>query len=230
MENGRMYPSAKTWNPHKGCLFDCTYCAPTFQRQAKRQKNLCMDCYHYRPHIHPDRLDKIPSAEIVFVGGNGDISFCPPAFFWRILRKIHDHNRRCPHKTYYLQTKRPEYLGQFVDGFPLNAICVTTLETNRDEGYGRVSKAPKPTERHRQFLELPWDRKVVTIEPVLDFDLEPFARMIEALHPEYVWVGFNSHPTEVPLPEPTEEKVKALIEILKSKGIEVRGKDLRNAA
>ena len=73
-----MYAAAKTWSPFKGCKFDCTYCMPSFQLQAKRQKHLCSSCYNYVPHCHPERLAKIPSAEIVFVAGNGDIAFCPP--------------------------------------------------------------------------------------------------------------------------------------------------------
>ena len=37
-EPSNMYAEAKTWNPFKGCAFDCVYCVPSFQRQAKRQK------------------------------------------------------------------------------------------------------------------------------------------------------------------------------------------------
>ncbi len=78
-KNGNMYKAAKTWNPFKGCQFDCTYCRPSFQLQSKRQMHLCRKCYNYEPHCHEDRLTKIPSASIVFVCGNADISFCPPA-------------------------------------------------------------------------------------------------------------------------------------------------------
>lgn len=49
------------------------------------------------------------------------------------------------------------------------------METNRDQGYERISKAPPPTERFRQFLALDYPRKVVTIEPVMDLDLDTFA-------------------------------------------------------
>jgi len=56
-----MYPAAKTWNPFKGCEFDCLYCVPSFQAQAKRQKHRCLECYKYQPHEHPERLDSIPS-------------------------------------------------------------------------------------------------------------------------------------------------------------------------
>lgn len=42
-----MYADAKTWSPFKGCKFDCIYCVPSFQKQAKRQMHNCMDCYNY---------------------------------------------------------------------------------------------------------------------------------------------------------------------------------------
>ncbi len=45
----RMYKGAKTWNPFKGCLFDCSYCRPTFKAQAKRPK--CENCSMFRTTI-----------------------------------------------------------------------------------------------------------------------------------------------------------------------------------
>lgn len=222
-----MYADAKTWNPFKGCDFDCTYCVPSFQRQSKRQKALCLDCYDYTPHCHDDRLKKIPSAGIVFVCGNADISFCPPDFTQKIIDQIVEHNERAPHKTYYFQSKRPEYFREFLASFPKNVILLTTLETNRDEGYGSISKAPCPTDRFQQFRALDYPRKVVTIEPILDFDLNEFASWIKSIHPDYVWLGFNSKPESVTLPEPPEENVQKLAEQLIAAGIEVRGKTLR---
>jgi len=115
--------------------------------------------------------------------------------------------------------------------FPENAILLTTLETNRDRGYGEISGAISPTERFYQFLQLDYPRKVLTVEPICDFDMEPFVDMISLLNfqgaLEYVWIGFNSKPEEVQLPEPSEEKVQRLIRRLEHKGIEVRGKELR---
>jgi len=63
-------------------------------------------------------------------------------------------------------------------------ILVTTLETNRDAGYGEVSKAPVPSERYRQFLDLEYPRKVITAEPLLDFDAEVFADWMAKIKPE----------------------------------------------
>ncbi len=225
-----MYNNAKTWNPFKGCLFNCIYCKPSFQAQAKRQKHRCMNCYNYVPHTHEDRLGKIPPAEIVFACGNSDISFCDPDFTRKIINAIKHHNVRCPDKTYFFQSKKPQYFEQFMGEFPENVIVLTTLETNRDEGYRAIAEAPLPSDRYRQLLNLDYPRKVVTIEPVLDFDLHIFSRWILDLAPEYVWIGYNSRPKQVNLPEPSKDKLLEFITILHNNGVMIKGKDLRGLA
>jgi hypothetical protein len=55
-------------------------------------------------------LDKIPSASIIFVAGNGDLSFCPPSFTRKIIAAIKEHKSR-QRRTFYLQSKRPAYLS-----------------------------------------------------------------------------------------------------------------------
>jgi hypothetical protein len=222
-----MYAAAKTWNPFKGCEFDCTYCRPSFQQQSKRQKHLCDQCYRYEPHCHEDRLEKIPSNEIIFVCGNADISFCPPEFTRRIIDAIKTHVLRCPKKTFYFQSKRPAYFAQFLQEFPPQVILLTTLETNRDEGYRKISKAPLPSDRYQQFKSLDYPRKIVTVEPVLDFDEEVFPRWIVDLAPERVYLGLNSKPKSLTLPEPPEEKLRHLVGVLKRAHIDVRKKELR---
>lgn len=221
---GRMYDETKTWNPFKGCEFDCTYCKPSFQAQAKRQKQNCLDCYHYRPHYHPERLQKRPSAKVVFVCGNADISFCEPSFTREIIASIKAHNSQ---KEYYFQSKQPEYFSQFLTEFPSNVTLVTTLETNRDAGYREISKAPVPSVRYEQFKALDWPNKVVTVEPVMDFDLKVFKTWLISLKPLYVWIGYNSRPKQVKLPEPDMLKVKMLQAYLGMANIKVREKDLR---
>ena len=227
MKKSNMYARAKTWNPFKGCEFDCIYCRPSFQQQSKRQMHLCRSCYEYVPHCHRKRLVKIPSADIVFVSGNGDLAFCPSDFIPEIIAAIRNHNRRCSYKTYYFQSKQPECLEPFIEQLPSNVILVTTLETNRDSGYGQFSKAPPPTERFQQFKSLKHLRKVVTIEPVMDFDLRIFSQWIISIHPEYVWLGLNSRPQQVQIPEPTIYKLRTFVSVLNAAGVEVRFKDLR---
>jgi len=225
-KESNMYSDAKTWNPFKGCRFDCTYCKPSFQLQSKRQKQICMKCYQYVPHCHEERLKSIPSAAIIFVAGNADISFCPPSFTKKIIEAIKQHKPRME-KTYYFQSKRPEYFSQFIPLFPDNVILLTTLETNRDKGYKAVSKAPLPSVRYQQFKKLKYPRKVVTIEPVMDFDEDVFPKWIVGLKPEYVWLGLNSRPDSVQMPEPSPKNIKKLVTVLVNAGIEIRPKDLR---
>lgn len=222
-----MYPKTKTWNPFKGCKFDCTYCGPSFKRQARRQLHICQQCADYVPHCHEKRLANIPSSPIVFVAGNADISFCPPRFTRKIIAAIKARIQRGRgNQTFYFQSKRPACFEQFLDEFPPEVILVTTLETNRDEGYREVSKAPVPSKRYEQFKSLDYPRKVVTVEPVMDFDLKIFSRWIISLKPEYVWLGLNSK-KKPKLPEPSEEKLRGLVRAIKQAGIEVRGKELR---
>ena len=115
---------------------------------------------------------------------------------------------------------------------PPNVILVTTLETNIDEGYQEAVSpfAPLPSERYQQFRELIHPRKVVTIEPIMEFDARTFAMMIIALAPEYVWIGYNSRPKQVHLPEPSLAKTMRLIADIEAAGIPVKRKNMREAA
>ena len=233
MTDSNMYPDTKTWNPAVGCRFDCVYCRPSFQRQLKRVAyNIgCDFCYSYVPHYHPERLKKIPSAPTVFVFGTGDIFFYEPCHVREVFKSIDRHRPRMK-KTYYFQSKAPKCFNKYLDWFKANqdkVILLTTLETNRSLEYREISKAPYPVIRFKNFYNLDYPRKVVTIEPVLDFDILEFSEWIIRLYKqgtlEYVWFGFDSK--NCGLPEPTIEKAQTLINILTREGIEVRGKTLR---
>ena len=232
-KSGNMYDDAKTWSPFQGCEFDCAYCEPSFKRTDKRQKQNCMSCYDYKPHPHPERLKvgEIPNSKIVFVCGHSDIAFIPQDYMRKIIDVIAERSALHPEQIFYLQSKKPSSLTQYLPLLPKSCIAVTTLETNRDAGYKEICPhAPVPSERFKQFLELDTARKVVTIEPVFDFDVEDFADMILQIKPEYVWLGYDSKPNfkrRVRHLEPSAEKMQAFVEILVKHGVEIRGKDLR---
>ena len=231
--SSNMYPNTKTWNPFVGCAFDCLYCEPSFKRQLKRVAgNIgCIHCLNYMPHYHPGRLSRIPSAPIVFVCGTGDITFCQSFFVREIFEAIDNHRPR-KEKTYYFQSKDPKCFNKYLDWFKANedkVILLTTIETNRDECYTKISKAPPPSKRFKDFLELDYPRKVVTIEPVLDFGYAQFLYWFYILNIqkslEYVWFGYDTKKCH--LPEPTILKAQAFVNQLKQWDIEVRGKSLR---
>lgn len=200
------------WNIFKGCEFDCIYCKSSFQRQAKRQKHRCLKCYEYTPHFHPERLNQsLPNTiggQFIWVASSGDISFCKKEWMDLILNRI----RELPQKTFFFQTKNPIFFKDY--HFPDNVILGITLEADRypNESY---SKAPKPKERMRIFDEIDHERKTITIEPVLNFDLFKFTEMIVEMRyqPERIYIGYDSKKNE--LHEPSLEETSELIALLK---------------
>ena len=229
MKKNMYVDSVKQWNPFVGCRFDCLYCKTSFQRQAKRQKQNCITCYRYEPHEHPERLSvslpKTRNGEFIFTCANSDISFCPTEFLERIVARI----AREKEKTFLIQSKNPKTFGRVV--FPPNVILGITIETNRDALYqsAGMSKAPPPSQRFADFLKIQNARKMVTIEPVLQFDLEVMVNWIKQLTPVKVWIGYDSKNNN--LPEPELSMVKALKHGIEQfdLGIEVKEKIMRDA-
>ena len=93
-------------------------------------------------------------------------------------------------------------------------------------GYEAISSAPPPSERYRQFLALEYPRKIVTVEPVMDFDVDVFASWIINIKPELVYLGLNSK-TKPRLPEPSPDKLVTFAKLVSAAGIPIVGKTLR---
>jgi hypothetical protein len=227
----RMYGKTKTWNPGVGCLHGCKYCIESFQRTLQRQP--CEKCKSFVPHLHPERLDRIPAGyDNIFVFGNGDIAFYPFEFVIKTIETIIDYRNRHPNnakKTFYFQSKDPILFARYIDALTClggKAVLLTTLETNRNKGYKDICPhAPLPQERFEDFVDLVWDRKIVTIEPVMDFDLHDFTMMIDAIGPEMIYMGYNSRPKAIRLPEPPIKKFREFYRYLKGQGYKIKLKN-----
>lgn len=211
----KMYKDKKTdkpiptWNPFKGCDFNCVYCEPSFKRQAKRQKHRCYECYTYKPHFHPERLNKIPKGDLIFACANGDISFASN----EIIEKIFDAIKTKPNQDFLLQTKNPKCLIN--KEIPDNVIVGTTIETNY--GTFTISSAPSPEVRIFDLWLIEHERKFVTHEPILKFDLDTLVKWDRKSNLEMVWVGYANHTKGMKnLVEPELSKVKELIKELES--------------
>lgn len=228
---GNMYSdSLYQWNCFKGCRFQCSYCVPSFQRQAKRHKVRCYQCYTYHPHLHAERLDSVyvdkhfpdetPGDTFVWAASSGDVSFAWEKDMNQILDVIEDHG----HLTFFMQSKNPAcFQNHFL---PKNLIIGTTMETNRTYSK-KISTAPAPKERWKALKDVEHPRKSVTIEPIMKFDRAPFVAMLEDLAPERVYIGYNSKPKEVRLPEPSLRRTARLIKDLQT-FTKVKPKLLRN--
>ena len=90
-------------------------------------------------------------------------------------------------------------------------LKLKSRKTNRD--YHGINKAPIPQERFMAMTYLENIPKMVSIEPIMDFDLDVMMRWIEEIKPEFVSIGADSKGHN--LPEPPPDKVKELIQGLK---------------
>jgi len=212
----------KTWNVEIGCTHGCGYCWA--RRQAKRQKHRCLDCYHFRPHFHPERLNRVPSARRIFVCDMGDL-FCeavPDEWIATVIRTV----ERYPDREFLFCTKNPTRYHDF--DFPPNAILGATIETNRDGLASRYSRAPKPSERYRAMHALPRRyRRFLSVEPILDFDLPILLGWIRDIRPAVCEIGYDNYGFR--LLEPSLAKTRQLIRAKQSLGLDTREKDIRLA-
>lgn len=233
MPNKMYKENRKTINWFVGCKHDCVYCRPSFQRQMMRQKKRCLKCYNYEPHAHLERLLKRPPKtvgdEFVFFPSSGDLAFASPSQMQTAI----EYAKHYPNTTFLMQSKNPECFLKFV--FPPNVILATTIETNqltffdtpsKFTQYSEISKAPFPHRRWEAMRRLLDPYIFVTIEPILDFNLESFVFGLKQLFPQVVYVGYDNHNCK--LPEPPLAKTRLLIKELR-KFTTVRVKTLRRA-
>jgi len=147
----------------------------------------------------------------IFVGSSTDIwaDNVPEKWIKDVLKYCAEFSNK-----YLFQTKNPgRYLSVEKFNFPTNTIFGTTIETNRNR-YLDISNAPPIKDRIRvmnalKFINL---KTMITIEPVMDFDLEPFADMLIGARPDWINIGADSKGHN--LPEPSREKINKLIKEL----------------
>lgn len=190
----------------------------------KRRKKHCFNCYGFKPHFHEERLNnslpKTNGNDFIFCCDMGDVAFCERNWMYQILERI----RQLPDRTFLIQSKNPSIFGNY--RFPENVILGTTIETDRDRLYQGISIAPLPSQRYRAMMKLEHPRKIVTIEPILDFDVNVLEEWVSEIEPETCYVGYDSKRNF--LPEPELSKARVLMKRLK-KTTTVRTKTMRRA-
>lgn len=211
----------KTWNPFTGCEFDCKYCwVDGVIAKLLRMGNTAYKACGKAPTFHPERLKaKFRPGDTVFVSDMGDISFAS----WSEIGEIIDVISAHPQTDFLFMTKSP---GIYTAGFywPSNVIQGTTIETNRY--MIDYSKAPPPAARFGAMMPggpNHHPRKLISIEPIMDFDVDFFASLLVAVKPEIIQIGADNYNNG--LPEPEGNKVIELIDTLREAGIRVEIKE-----
>ena len=185
-----------TWNVCKGaCPHDCSYC---YMKRWGPQKPLRFD--------EKELKTDLGSGKFIFVGSSCDMFAADIPLEWKskIINRCLDFDN-----TYLFQTKNPR--GIFGWRLPEKSFVCTTLES--DIFYPEIMRqSPEPFFRSLAMNNF-GDNTFVTIEPILDFNLGNFVRMIRLCHPIQVNIGADSQKHN--LPEPSPEKIRDLIEALK---------------
>ncbi len=199
--SGNMYSFIDyTWNPVKGkCSHDCDYC------YMKRWGEL--------PPIRlagEEFTTNLGSNNTIFVGSSNDLfQDCLP---YRWINKIMEHCKNFPDNRYIFQsknTKRMVELQKLHNQLPQNVTFATTVESNRD--YKLSYNTPHTWDRlkmigHIGGLQSAYYHNVstmITIEPIVKFDLKQFVRGIRwiADNIDLVTIGADSGNNFLPQPD-----------------------------
>lgn len=163
----------------------------------------------------PLRLDEkemrtdLGSGNFIFVGSSTDMfaNDVPDKWIEIVLEKCSQSTSR-----FLFQSKNPERFMKFSGLFPYKSVVCTTIETNRV--YKEImNNCPAPMERAY------WLTKIgkpcyVTIEPIIDFDINRMVALIRMCEPVQVNIGADSGHNN--LPEPSIDKLLQLIEELET--------------
>jgi hypothetical protein len=213
------------WSPIVGCSHQCSYC------YVKKYRHL-----PEVPILNEADLPKLGKERVIFVGHMCDMF--SEAVTNEHIAHVMSHCNRFPENVYVFQTKNPARLFNFTSMMPLNVYIGTTVETNREDLIHKVSHAPTPSNRLNSFQrvfgkdwysketdlehEVRMALKFITIEPVMDFDVDEFVKMIVEAKPNFINIGADSKGHG--LVEPSKEKLQAFIAAMDGHGIEIRKK------
>lgn len=135
------------------------------------------------------------------------------------IMKILEHCNKYRNQ-YVFQTKNPMRANKFIDLFPKKYLFGTTIETNRDVD---VSKAPKPIDRYNGMMSYKHKTDTfITLEPILDFDVDILSKWIIDIKPLFINIGADSK--KCGLKEPSADKIKELVNILQKNDIVIKKK------
>lgn len=195
---GQMYTwISYTWNPIKGeCPHNCSYC---FMKRWGKQKPVHFD--------EKELKTDLGSGNFIFVGSSYDMFADDIPIEW--IQKTLDYCS-ISHNHFLFQSKNPARIWDLRGILPSTSVVCTTIESDMWH-YGNC---PKSSYRANYMNRLShYFDTYVTIEPICEFNLYHLVELIKLCHPKQVNIGADSGNNH--LPEPSKEKILALIDELK---------------
>jgi DNA repair photolyase len=164
---------------------------------------------------NPPRFDEkelsanLGRGRFIFIGSSCDIfaDTIPDVWIWTVI----NHVRAYDENQYLFQTKNAERFIPFLNVLSAEKdVLCTTIET--DQRLPEIMRnAPSPFARAKYMTVIKEQgfRTMVTIEPIMDFNLEFMLFMLKRIGPEQVNIGADTGHNH--LPEPPKEKIIDLI-------------------
>lgn len=210
--SGNMYNwgNIATWNPLGGeCLHGCSYCyvkKGRLKTVKKYQGKITLVEKELKTNLY--KCKKLNPPFTIFVCSCNDLfaEKVPFDYIQKILNTCWNHQKN----TYLFQSKNPGRFSDFYLNFPPKTILGTTIESNRN--YNNT-KAPSPAERAEKLSLFGEFKRMISIEPIMDFDLEEFISLIKKASPDFVSIGADSKNSH--LEEPSPQKIKIFIKKIK---------------
>ncbi len=164
-----------------------------------------------KPRLDESELNEdMGEGKFIFVGSSIDMwhDEINPGWLDRVMRHLQEY----PHNTYLLQSKVPANFIKWIDTFPelfwsLDIMFATTIESNIDH---KISKGHSPYVRAEAMRHLAnrGYKTMVTVEPVLRFDVGRFVELLEYTKATKYTLGADSKGHK--LPEPSAEDIYLL--------------------
>lgn len=211
-QSGNMYSFiSDTWNSIKGrCPHDCSYC---FMKRFGKLGELHLDESELRTNLSKGKF--------IFVGSSCDMFARDIPDEW--IEKTLAHCREYDNVRYLFQSKDTRNMLRFESLFPSHVVLGTTIESNR--WYSDImNNAPTPGIRASglHVLSNRGFQTMITLEPIMDFDLDELMDLILKCNPSWVNIGADSQ--NCSLPAPSKEQIFLLIKKLKASGVPIHQK------
>lgn len=196
---GNMYDFIDyTCNAIKGkCLHDCEYC---YMKKFGNLNDVRLDKNELK--------GKIIENKFIFVGSGTDMFADNVPNEW--IKEVLDYCN-CFDNKYLFQSKNPRKILDFInhDVFRKSVVC-TTIETNKYFP-DIMRNAPKIADMVSAMNKIAnYVNTFVTVEPVMQFDLNDMVDCLKKCKPAQVNIGANSR-NDIKLPEPSKDEVLELI-------------------